>query len=814
MKKRKFCTALVMSCMMLVSGFAAACDSESIQVEISTENNVTTLKPGESTKIIMDVENDDIVLDIIDGEEYATLSSNGVLTIKENVLAGEVVTTVAKLDNKVVSNELDITVGAVALTALTISANKNDVVPGSAVTLSYVATPTNANEKIEWKIVDGAEHASIIGNTLIIADTALAGTIIKVKAQAESMSSEELTFTVGQASSEVAFLSLNDKYVVDNGASTLTAINVEVYDGTGTTVADKTIEYSIISGADVLDLNPEGYSCELNVLGHGTAKVRVSIAGTTTYKDVDVNCIKAPEQILAPVALADKAGIEFHSGFGTNNAINNFEFQTTGSNVCQEMTYKFEKLNNTTYETTTNVTLVNDTLTFAEVGTYKITARSNSGSVSEVSHEMVFHVNEGVNVSTYEEFKANAEAGKIVNIFNMAQTGNTGEYDLIPAVILNNTLGNEPTYQEISNAIADMSVRIIHKNTFINGNGYKLDVSGLKYYNVINPTGDGDLYRDYGNLIDIDCNQEYKTAYKGVARQLTQADFIVSINDLEVVGNASVGGNIGDKIYNADSDQTLEKLMTEHLVIDDDSNPAGKLRSSFNRGIEIGGDQEFVAYQVSINNVKVSGFSAGVRISHAVNSKMSNAYVGNCFTNGIEVSASEMCFENMTYGLCGAAGIEITPDNCTKSGLHFNSKQTITFAGDISTTNLNNGSTPYMKIWAATELGGTTVAQIIQGSMLASIYKESYNNDVTPNEDDIKKMSNAKTTNGDIAFVALMFNGKTEKNESILAYANFDANGIIDFGDIQAENDNHTYITLTLGTFGTALLYNINELNK
>ena len=65
MKKKKICTAFAIACMMLVSGFAAACDGSSISVELSTENNITTLKPGESTQIIMDVENEDIVLDIM-----------------------------------------------------------------------------------------------------------------------------------------------------------------------------------------------------------------------------------------------------------------------------------------------------------------------------------------------------------------------------------------------------------------------------------------------------------------------------------------------------------------------------------------------------------------------------------------------------------------------------------------------------------------------------------------------------------------------------------------------------------------------------
>ena len=172
--KKRITTAFAIACMMLLSGVLTACGGD-VKIKLSTEDNVTTLKPGESTQIIMDVENEDVVLAIIDGEEYATLSSEGVLTINADAVAGEEVTTVAKLDDKVVSNELTITVGAIALTSLTASANKTEIQPGGTARLSYAATPNNTNENIEWKIIEGSSLARISEDTLIIKDDATVG---------------------------------------------------------------------------------------------------------------------------------------------------------------------------------------------------------------------------------------------------------------------------------------------------------------------------------------------------------------------------------------------------------------------------------------------------------------------------------------------------------------------------------------------------------------------------------------------------------------------------------------------------------------
>ena len=613
----------------------------------------------------------------------------------------------------------------------------------------------------------------------------------------------------------------------DADASSATNIIVKVWKGSQE-VNDKTIEFAIVSGANCVTLEEDGYTCGITVTGHGTAVVRASIAGTSIYQDITVNCIKAPDQILAPAALVGKSGV-ISTGKGASNAISNFNFQIDGTNACQDIAYTFEKYTSGNYATTQDVALEDGVLTFANTGKYRVTATSTSGGVRNPARSIEFDVNEGVNVGTYESFKTNVEAGNIVNIINMTETGDSEDYDLIPDAIIRNTLGSNPTYNEVCAVRDGIKVIVESKNVIINGNGYKIDLSGLKYYNVANTTGEGDVYFDWGNLITVTCTQAEKTLYdpsredensgnedlinEHKRTNLTKADYVVNINNLDITGSASVGGSIGDKVYDPTGDENLSKLGSEFLIVDKNQNVDARLRSCFHRAMCIGDDGTFVPYQITINNMNVSGFGVGLRISHAVNSKVSNVYVGNCFSNGIEISASKITFEDMTYGLCGAAGIEITPDSSAYAGLDFSSNQEVTFSGSISTSNITDGSTPYMALWVASgQTGGLPIANVIQGSMIASLGKDPFG-EYELSADDYNKMSNVTKGNGQIAFIALIFNGE-EVNQSKLSYSNVDG-GIINFNEFEGVDTTHEYIKLDiLNNIGSALLYNINMYNS
>ena len=592
--KKNFCTALVIACMMVFTGFLAACGGQ--KVTIKTENDVTTLKPGESTQLIIDAkEKDGIVYAIKDGSDYATLTDEGVLTIKTTAKPGNEVVAVAKKDNKVVSNELKITVGSINLETLTASSTvtNGEVMKGQFYALSYTASPANTTEAIEWKIVEGAEIATISGNNLMVSSTATEGATIKVKAQGETKSSNELTFTVVTVSTEGLYLVAEDSVENLDAAQANRIYSVNVMNASNQLVAGQQVRF-YTDDTNLLSIDQDGYNCELQAVGHGTATLYVAL-GDQTPVEIEVECIKAPEQVMLPEALQTKTNINFQTA--VNAAIPGFNFDLTGTNVCQDVTVSFEKWNGTNWEKGEYGTYNAGTLTLTTQGKVRLTATSNSGSVAEKSVQFVFNVNDGVNVSTFEAFRSTLVSatynGKAVNIVNLVET-TTDNYNLIPAAIVNGT--------QTINTHEEIKIGIYDKNVKIYGNGYCIDLSGMNYYE--------NFTNDYGDLIDINTSVENSTK-----STLTQANYVVEIRDLDLKGSVDVNGTIGTHTFNAATSL---------------NNSQNALRSSFRRAIAVGGNNNMTAYQITVDNLNVSNFCVGLRLCHAVgNSKVSNVSVNH-----------------------------------------------------------------------------------------------------------------------------------------------------------------------------------------
>ena len=775
---RKFRAVIMVVILIVASAVIIGCDKE--MYKLSCENDVTTLKPGESVQLILGAEDlSNIAFKIDEGEEYATISANGLLTIKDSAVPGKVVEVVAEKGGREISNALEITISSVGLVSLAAESSKTEILPNGFATLKYTAAPANTTEKIEWKIIDGTDIAEIVGDKLFVKENASAGTEIRVKAIGETMSSNELTFSVALTSSEKLLLSVESPKSIDAGKSTNENIIVTVFNGDFQEVAGQEIEYVILEGEEYISLDEDGYTCALEAIGDGVAKVRVTLKNSNQSQDIEIDCIKAPDSILIPEALQDKTNITLECA--VNSEINGFNFEILGDNVCQDLVYTFEKWNGAEYISGNYGYCQDGKLKFTEQGKIRVVAKSNAGSVSEKSVQVVFNVNDGVNVSTFEEFR-NAmlgSNGKPINIINLNKLGQRYGYNLVPSLVINDS-ENENSYVNIQMHLKGKSVKI-------NGNGYSIDLSGMKYFE--------NFTSDYGALIKIDATEEelakysYKTGENADTseeknarkRTLTKADYSVEIKDLNIIGNTSIDGTIGTAGYKKET-----SLVTDGDLV---------LRSAFRRAIEIGGDRAFIAYHVNIENVDIKGFQVGIRVSHAVgNSKISGVSLTDCFANGIEASASIITFEDMVYGPCGAAGIEITPDSCDTAGFGFSENQTITFAGDISTTNITAGDTVYLKLFA--EGVGTTIPAIVKGSMVAQGGTEA-------------QMSNVLSAEENVIFIALIFNGDNV-NTSCVQYSNELNDGIVNFADLVAR-DSHKYIILPLAyDYGNVLLYNWN----
>ena len=136
-----------------------------------------------------------------------------------------------------------------------------------------------------------------------------------------------------------------------------------------------------------------------------------------------------------------------------------------------------------------------------------------------------------------------------------------------------------------------------------------------------------------------------------------------------------------------------------------------------------------------------------------------------------------------------------------------------TFVGSIVTTNLNNGSTPYMQLWAQTVLKGMTIPQLVQGSMIVELYKELKDSNSLTQEDLIKMQNAINLDTNEIAFIALIFNGDQE-NQSVLNIGDI-TGGVVNFDEIEGKDTLNKYVKLDLlQGVGSVLLFNLNFLNN
>lgn len=752
MKKLK--TGLLLSvigCLTFFATMLSACGSE--KVTLSTTGDVTSLKPGDSVQLLIDGNTPEgFTFKINEGANYAEIDENGVLTININAVPGNKVKVSAEKE-KAKSNEITLTVDSINLTSLVAIETVSEVMRNNHYDLTYTQTPTNTTEAISWVIVDGADYAEIVGNKLMVNSTAPYESKIKVQAQGQTMSSNVLEFKVVEVASEGLTLRGEDEVEKLDAAGSDYTYTIDVRDGQNQSVAGKNLTFTVTEGQNNIAVYQNGYNFTLRALGHGIAKLRINLG--SEYKDVEVNCVKAPEAITLPEVLQTKTNIEFTTG--VNQDIANFNLNFVGTNVCQDVTYKFEKYDEEGDYDTEEERWIEDatagsfnagTLTLKAEGKIRVTATSNSGSSADafVSVSKEFVVNDGINVSTFEEFKAAlvASTGKAINIVNMQSN------KLIPAFITAN--------DQTSANILSVTTLVSSGELTLLGNGYEVDLSGL--------AKETSLMGYMGGFIKVSGQADSDNSV---------AHHKVVIKDFTVIGNTDI-----EEMFHANTGE-----------------PAGKL----NRAIEIGGDDINVSYLVDINNVKVSKFGVGIRVSHAVSSEgkestIKNTTIQNIWSNGIELAASQIRVDSINVQRCGAFALEISPDSYNLAGLNFNQPQTVQFAGDWDVQNMNDGNTPYLVAFAQ-QLA--SVNTIITGSTMNH-----------PNATEV--MKNIQNDNQELNMIALVFNGNSG-NGSVVTDGVF-ANSIINYNDLTGIDTTHKYIQVDLVfmsmNLGRAYLYNLN----
>ena len=769
----------------------------------ASANGVENVRAGQSvilTKSITPKEaTAEVTWEIVEGASAAAVAGD-VLVVNASAETGAVIK-VKAVSGEIESNVLTFKVG-IPLEKIEIAPiGSLNVVKGNTVGIDVTLTPSDAtNAACTWDFVEGREYADIKGNTLVVFANAATGAKITVKAVSGEIESAPLTFTVlatqEETNAERYFIDLSaDSIRLDKKGNSNPTLFADIYNRNYDLVTDKELSYTVVEGAQYLSVSAKDGVCSFTALGHGVAKVEVRVVGTDVAETVTVDVIVPPEAIDLPEVFKDRPLYTYNFSY-INHSTNEAEtlpFVPTprGELVCQDLVYSFEHESGDSGDAV--AVYENGEITFKRTGKVTVTVSSSSGSRVEAAATYTFNINDGYNVYNYLELEALVEAdfynGQEINIVVLEKpdgsaTGYTYGYDLVPPAAL---MAN-PTFGEMAK---NARIQAVNKSLHINGNKHKIDASQMRVFTVAEYNAYAETHPDYANVPPTFSSLLSVEAWTNTGEDTDatkNASRTVYLHDFEVVGNCPVDYGVNSKTAEFSSE-------------------SGGAFGVYAYGISIGNSDYTSHYYIDVANVTASAFQTGIRFSAVVgNGTASNLHAYNCYSTGIMVQSSIMTLQNLTFGPCGATGIEISPDYCEEAGLNDNEKQQITLVGKIdASTNLNDGNTMYFQKYT---VAGVTIPYIIDGN--CAMYTED-------------QLSHIRNENGQYCFVALIFNniGKNLTNTSEVIYPAFQAGGIVDLASLPTDGTvdmTHEYIrmeimvTLPTGTTtaGTALFYNMN----
>ena len=797
------------------------------KIELTAEN--TTPIAGHSVtinyKVTPEDTTDTLTWLITEGSDIATMAGN-VLVINENAEGGAIIKVKAVVGDAQ-SEELVFTVRPaieeIKVESIVITAN-TDVVAGQAVVINKIVNPTDANQPIRWTITSGVNYATINGDTIIISTEARAGAVIKVKAVAGDVESNELVFTVQPSKEEINatkfYIDLSaESFRLDSkGTAGRPVLLADVYNYNYQKVTGKELEFKIKSGGEYLTISADGSSCSFTELkGHGTAIVEVRIKGTDIVATAVVDVIVPPDAVVLPEVFVERNDVEYsfsmidHTITGTNGNVVKvageaklpFAPSVRGNgNVCQDLAFSFRHESGATGD---EVAVYKDgAIIFKKTGKVTVTVSSASGSKVEATTSYTFNINNGYNVNTFEELwllvNNSQYNGQQINFVVLEKPDGSANnyyygYDLVPLVALKAKA--DQTIDEIMRgprdvvpAVLSNRVQAVNKSLYINGNNHKIDVSQMRVFTA-------DEYDDY-------C-EEY-----GITQKLYNISSLLSAEPWNDGGDVDAGTN-NKKTYSVNL-YNLETKGNQPIDYDPSLYTNGNSTTTsigcYTHGINIGQREYDCHYYIDANNITSSAFYAGMSFTGIVgNGKVSNVHAYNCFSTGIFSRSNIMTFENLKFGPCGATGLELAPEECNEAGLNDNETQQVTFIGTIdASTNLNDGNTTYFQNY---NIQGATVPQIINAN--AAMYPKIWQDHI-------------RNANGQFIFVTLIFSdlNSLAPNTSIVHYPNYQKGGIVDITSLPTDgsvNTTHQFIRMPiyvnlpgLGQVqaGTALFYNHN----
>lgn len=684
MKNKKMAN-LVLTCAVLTSGVAltSGCDkAPEFKVILNEEvSGIVELQPGE-TYVLYASRDDEKAANytyaIIEGSDYATINSSGILTVLKSATVGAAIK-VQAISDKVKSNIIELKVVKVKEIELTSNVDGVEVERNQSINLStkYKGTTTDVSG-VTYKITSGSEYATITNNVLTINYDAPKNASITVMGETSITTTNTLTFNVNVKTVESKFVIMPDYKSIEIDATssqadkviTVRTLNKDTFADENLTADD--YKYQVISGEEYVNVDSHGV---VTSKGHGKAIIRITYESkdpliANASADVEVTSIMPPEAISLNETLeAQKKGQISKLGFGLNSLNNDDKSldlkikgtSTKTSNFSNK--YKIQVYVDGSVDASEGyATFNNDTgmVTFTNnaIGhTLRIVVLSDSGAQRETKTEFTINVNDGINVYDMQQLKSTSYKKNIT-------------LNLLSDCTLE---GNSDEIRLSSYAL------IYYGNVSIFGNGHKIDFS-----KVVNAYTGG--------------NTNYLT-----------------ITNKYADGNNVIEGETDVKIYDLE-------LKANNGYNKEYSNSSSPTKGSFDYAIRIdGADQTDVFNYISnpseykkrynvyldMNNIDISGFQSGLRVQYANSraasglisgkeSKVSNIKIVDCLESGIETVASIMTFENVTLGRFGTTAMEVTPDLWWTAGSGFNQSQRITLKGTFVSENNNAFDNTYI----------------------------------------------------------------------------------------------------------------------
>ena len=184
----------------------------------------------------------DAVVSIVSGFEYASLNGN-VLTVNQTAKDGDQIVLQAR-SGATDSNTVTVTVGVPAESITADVGGITNVMAGQSVILNKTVNPQGAESSVAWTLIEGKDSAVISGDVLVVNQSALTGTKIKVQASVGTVTSNVIELTVGYPLEGLTATFIGQTNLIAGSSAQLKAV-LNPQNATGVSY-----EWVIVEGAD------------------------------------------------------------------------------------------------------------------------------------------------------------------------------------------------------------------------------------------------------------------------------------------------------------------------------------------------------------------------------------------------------------------------------------------------------------------------------------------------------------------------------------------------------------------------------------